>query len=407
MAWQDRFKAGTFRGVTFHIESHRYKSGRRVQDHEFPFLQRNYAEDLGKRTNQFEINCYILGPDYDMERDKMTRALEQAGSGILSHPYLGVFDVKVQGFELSEDRDNLGFCRFRVQFIEAGSQIFPGDDIDESNSLNEQANGLKASSLNLFQRIYSNRNLPVTSLQALRDTVNGFLSFVDTIKQGQGALLQGLSELELTIQSFGASANQLRLLPGAMIDGIVGVVDSLESSFSTASGRFVALITLSGKEEVNAPAFGSTSSEQDARNQMAVNMLFRVRPLAGAILAANEIEYRSRAEAFRYRDQFLKSIDSLMNTNITIQDELVAALPLEVLEQLQDLRSLVVRRFPFFNSVAATAIEKEFKEEVNGVVALFQITKSTEGLDFFLQDNDIFDGFAMAGKPVRAERQLA
>ena len=57
---------GSFRGAIFYIKDHEYISGRRVQDHEFPFRQRNYAEDLGKKTDKYRITAFLVGPNYDL-----------------------------------------------------------------------------------------------------------------------------------------------------------------------------------------------------------------------------------------------------------------------------------------------------------------------------------------------------
>ena len=75
-----------------------------------------------------------------------------------------------------------------------------------------------------------------------------------------------------------------------------------------------------------------------------------------------------------------------------------------MLEILADLRSAVVLRFPAFNSATASAVEREFGQEENAIAALFEMTGNTETLDFFLTDNELFDGFVPAQRNVKAER---
>ena len=406
MSWEDRFEEGTYRGIPFLIESHRYKSGRRIQDHQFPFIQRNYAEDLGKQSDEFEITGFILGTNYDLERNKLLQALKEPGGGLLVHPYLGRVRVHVLGFELSEDRDNRDFCRLRMNFVESGGREYPRESKDDTNFVDFLQTQTKAGSLTAFQEMYSTLNRPVSALQAVRDTINDKLSFINQIKQAQGAIVAGLSELELTVTTLGAAANRLRLLPGTLLGQIVSALDSFENAFSDARGRFDALIRLSGNDTTNVGEFISSGADQDARNQLALNVLFRARPLAGAIEAANGIEFRSREEAFRYRDQFLKQIDSLINSSVVLKGVEVATLPLDFLEILEDLRSAVVLRFPAFNSVTSSTVERSFQGETNPLVALYEMLGSTAGLDFFLDDNAIFDGHIEAGKTVKAERAL-
>ena len=82
----------------------------------------------------------------------------------------------------------------------------------------------------------------------------------------------------------------------------------------------------------------------------------------------------------------------------------MATYSVDLLSLLEDLRSSVVLRFPAFNSISASATEREFPQETNAILALFEMTRSTEGLDFFLSDNEIFDGFIPPQQVVRAER---
>lgn len=401
-----RFKQGSFREAIFHIESHRFKSGRRIQDHQFPFIQRNYAEDLGKKSDEFEITAFVVGPDYDFQRNLLLQALKQQGGGLLVHPYLGEIQVHVMGFELQEDKDNRDFCRFRMTFIESGGREYPNESIDDTSFVDLLEVQVKDSSLSTFQRLYSTAGQGIREIQGIRDSINNFLSFMDTIKQAQGVLLQGLSELELTIATLGSAANRLRLLPGTLLGQITDVLDSFENTFSTARGRFDALIALSGRREIITGEFRGSNADQEARNQLALSAMFRARPLAGALAAANTITFTSRAEAFRYRDQFLREIDSLINSQVVLKGVEVATFPLDFLELLEDLRSAVILRFPIFNSVSSSPVEKKFDQETNAIVGLYEIFGSTNGLEFFLDDNQIFDGFISAGQTVMAERQL-
>lgn len=408
MSWLDRFRKGSFRGAKFYIEAHQLSSGRRVQDHQFPFIQRNYAEDMGKKTDQFEIDAFLVGDDYDLDRNKLLQALKLPGGGELIHPYLGKLIVNVLNFDLSENKQGRNFCKFKMTFIESGGREYPRESKDErsyiddlATSANDQGN---RSFIDNFSDAAELARSSSRSLQAIRDTINKKLSFLNTIKQAQGAITQALSELELTITSLGATANRIRLLPGSLLDGIVGAVDSLGESFSTAQGRVTALLTFSENDETTIPTFRGSSAEQDAVNQIALSTVFRTRPLAGALVSANEIEYRSEAEALAIRERFLKVIDSIMNQSVFIQGELVASTPLEMLEILADLRSAVVLRFPAFNSATASAVEREFGQEENAIAALFEMTGNTETLDFFLTDNELFDGFVPAQRNVKAER---
>ena len=279
MTWLDRVPElegikgrGSFKGARFLVEAHQLTSGRRIQDHQFPFIQRNYAEDLGKKTDQFEIDAFFVGPNYDLERNDLLQALKEPGPGLLIHPYLNTnVSVSVLSFELLESKAARNFCQIKMTFIESGGREYPRESVDERSYIDGLATEADTGASGYFEGAYSIARSATSSLQLVRDTINKKLAFIRQIRQAQGAISQALSELELTMTSLGASANQLRLLPGAIGEGIINSISALESSFSTAQGRFSALVRLSENEEMTIGDFNSSSAIQDANNQLALS----------------------------------------------------------------------------------------------------------------------------------------
>ena len=93
MAWQDRLRPASFRGVEFHVEIGAVASGRRIAQHEFPKRDEPYAEDMGRRIRRHPVTAYFIGFDYQLGRDDLIVALEEEGPGLLVHPTLGEFHV--------------------------------------------------------------------------------------------------------------------------------------------------------------------------------------------------------------------------------------------------------------------------------------------------------------------------
>lgn len=406
MSWKDRFLKGSFREVEFYINSHELKAGRRIQDHQFPFLQRNYAEDLGKKTSEFELDFFLIGDNYDLWRNRMLMALNERGSGELVHPYLGRVQVSVVGFDLSEDKENLNMCRFRAIFIESGGADYPRDANDEISFIDTLSIVAKDQSVSVFERVYDISGRPASALDSIRETIGKKTSFIDGIRQARGAIVRGLSELQLSLTALEADANALRIGPENLSMKISAAVDSLELAFDRAEGRVDALLGTAENEETTESEFLISGAAQDANNQLAINLIFRLRSLAGAIQAANEIEFNSKARALEMRERLLRAVDSLYNASIILDGEVVATTPPDVQETLEDLRGAIVLRFPPYNSVTASEVERDFPVETNALVALYQLSGKVDGLDFFVTDNDLFDGFASPGKTVRAQRQV-
>ena len=126
MAWREHLLPGSFRGARFLIHGHKaVAGGRRAQVHEYPGRDAPYAEDLGLVTGEFEVDAYVLEPDYMRARDALIRACRRAGAGRLVHPYLGTRNALCTGCTPSESTEEGGMARFRLSFVDAGENRFP------------------------------------------------------------------------------------------------------------------------------------------------------------------------------------------------------------------------------------------------------------------------------------------
>src|SRR5215831_9857919 len=124
--WRNEYQQASFKNARFHVETGAKTSGRRIALHEYPKRDLPYAEDLGRRTRQFDITGYLiewdrkLGRDYRISRDLLIDALEDERPGDLILPTLPPLKVKCERYSITETRDKGGFCVFDMRFIEYG-----------------------------------------------------------------------------------------------------------------------------------------------------------------------------------------------------------------------------------------------------------------------------------------------
>ena len=135
MAWQDRLLPGSFRGAPFHIEDHEYAGGRRVHVHEYPGRDDAFPEDLGRRTRDYKIECYVIGPDYMAARDALLRACEAKGPGTLVHPYLGTRRAQCIEIRERESAKRGGMATFTLSFVDAGANRYPAAEADTADAV--------------------------------------------------------------------------------------------------------------------------------------------------------------------------------------------------------------------------------------------------------------------------------
>ncbi len=93
MAWRDNLRPASFRGISFFVEGYGLSGGRNIAKHEFPKRESHSTQDTGRKARSFSIDAFLIGDNYHIDRDNLLDVLDEEGSGILIHPYLGRHDL--------------------------------------------------------------------------------------------------------------------------------------------------------------------------------------------------------------------------------------------------------------------------------------------------------------------------
>lgn len=103
------------------------ESGKKAPATEFPGRDIGQVQDLGQSIRQYPVECYLTGPDYDLEADRFREALTEKGPGTLEHPRYGDLQVLPVSVVITEDFVNgAGRASFSISFLEANeTQTFP------------------------------------------------------------------------------------------------------------------------------------------------------------------------------------------------------------------------------------------------------------------------------------------
>lgn len=125
--WRAKYQHAWFRGASFFVETDTRAGGRRVALHQYPKRNVPYAEDMGRTANAFQIQGYLIGPNYLDDKDILIAALEKDGPGALHLPLpyqMGDVTVMVQGYSITESREKGGYCAIDMTFVEYGDPSY-------------------------------------------------------------------------------------------------------------------------------------------------------------------------------------------------------------------------------------------------------------------------------------------
>lgn len=141
--WKLDLQPASYNGAEFHVEVQTRNGGRRIAMHQFPKRDIPYAEDMGRSARGFILVGYVIGDDYEIQRDLLIEQLELEGNGQLILPTS--FDQKIvvcDRYSVTERREQGGYAEISMGFSEAGIDPSTITSEDTQATVNSTANSV-------------------------------------------------------------------------------------------------------------------------------------------------------------------------------------------------------------------------------------------------------------------------
>jgi hypothetical protein len=367
-----RLYNGSFKGIPFLTsEIVRSGGGRKTVDHTYPNSDRRFVEDLGKFRKDFTITAIIRGPRYHRKRDRLIKKLEESGTGILIHPFLGKFTVAARPYTLEEDMRLLGEGRFTLTFGVADPNIFPKDsgkskfakflasledavgDFMDGVFGGEGGNFGPASGI--LNEVANTLDTLTRTTAVITDEINGFQDDLVQFRNQINSFVVNASGLGLSISNLISNLGTIATNPLSSF-GLMKLAFGFSSDPKIAFSDSVAFGQTKGEDDpvtllpVDEPNDNLSQlqpitfdRQQNNINVNTINVGFNSLALGNAYFQASLIDYSN--------DQELTQIaEDLEN----IYDQLVDLLNDDVLDSMQDLRN----EFRTFQDKTVLTIEK-------------------------------------------------
>ena len=286
MAWLDDLLPGSFRGVPFLIEAHEAEAGgRRIHRHEYPGRDEIYAEDMGRKTREFEVEAYVLGDGYFGRRDRLIAACDEPGAGTLVHPYLGTRTVSCEGCTVVERSSEGGMARLTLLFVQAGPNVQPAGVRDTAEAVREAAAAMRGSAARQFVDVFDARGASLVAETA-----------AEAVRYAAGEIATRAAAV------LAADAAGLVFRPRDLADRMLGAIDG------TADG----LLRFLAGDAVSLPAVpGATPTRRrQASNQAALTDLVRSGATAEMARRFGRASYPDRTALIAARDVLGELLDA-------------------------------------------------------------------------------------------------
>lgn len=392
MAWIDLLQLATFRGVPFHVEGTEGSYGRRAVVHEYPLRDKPFVEDLGRKARGIVLEAFVIGSDYMLARDALAMALEEAGAGVLVHPYLGQRTVTVTDFKLKESTAEGGMARFTITCVEAGTVTFPNAQLDTAVQVNFAADDALVDIGNDFTDSFTVDGFPEFVSDAASDLVDGALDAIEGLSgslpslpdfaSAFGPQLGGVrSGLASLLQAPGDLGNQLM----GLISGLPGLMGLPTNALKLLGGLFAF-----GGDVLPVPAT-TPSRLQQATNQAAIVALVRRTAVVEAARSAALVPFQTYTEAVTVRDSLADQLDELAEA--TQSDD--------VYESLVNVRAVMVRDVTVRGADLARTVTITPDATLPALVLAYNLYEdASRDADIISRNNVRHPGFVPGGTPL-------
>jgi len=292
MAWRDNYRAATFRGVGFFVATADSSHGRRQAVHETAQRDIPYTEDLGRKSREFGITGYLLGKEYDVAREELIKACEQAGPGVLVHPYRGELTVVCRGLTVSESSDEGGKCTISMTFLEAGEASYPSAKVDSVNAISEKGNEVTDAAKESFVSDFLTTGYPSFVADAATAQIKDLSDFLSSPEFIVSSDIQAVSDFYDKVKSIGSDAFDLIQSPFDFAESVVDAIGSVRSAFGGSAFKMLTSLYdqyfSSGDDGAGSVVVANTtpSRKQVAKNSRAISALVRQAAISQAASAA-------------------------------------------------------------------------------------------------------------------------
>lgn len=218
---------GSFRGVAFLIEDEQgINGGRRLVKHEYPLREEGLTEDLGRRLRAYYVRCLVVGDDHIEQAERLIKALEKSGKGVLKHPYFGEVDVLLEDYKATHSTAHQRVTRFDITFVPAFEDNAPEVATDTLfSALSGYTDALNALS-NEFAELLETVSdvLAFVSDNPILDLVDAVINFVESIFEGVRSVVGMFGDAKDKLTSFKNRIDVLVLSPSMLAAELQNII---------------------------------------------------------------------------------------------------------------------------------------------------------------------------------------
>jgi prophage DNA circulation protein len=336
--------AAAFRGAVFFVEESELSGGRKGPDHEYPYQDDPYGEDLGRKGRTLSLTGYVIGAEYRAQKKALVDAAEAAGPGELLDPYNGKRTCICRAYSVRETLREGGFAAFSFTFRETpAQQAQPTPTVDFEGAIKTAADEAKAGTKTEFLESYDVENQPAFSLTSLEEGVRKGAQAMDDV---YSSVVDDPAAFRRRINNLINDAAALVVSPLDLFDAIV---ETAEFVFAPPSIPAALLDAMNRLFPPPAFPYQTATRQKEKVNFLALDQLQRRALTISACRRAAEADFETLEEAEETRVTLAEQLDSQMDASTNddtyqalgrLRSRVIRGVPSNPAKQPADLRTL-------------------------------------------------------------------
>ena len=341
MTWRESVQRNpaSFRGVGFFLDDADLEVGRRTAVIRYPGNDRHRVRDLALNPRSISVNAYVIGDDYQDDRDELLAALEEPGPGTLVHPFYGRIQVTITGpARCSEAKGELGCARISFSCTrESGAPALTSRP-DTRGRLESARVAVNAAASDAFVEDFSVSGLPSSYTDSTVSALDDVASQMTTTAAKITGALAVTNDVAAEISAFAGAAESLMTAPSSLIEQVVtlngriagvaatalsglntaiGIPDQIVDAFERARQTWEAIAAMAGLgsfgEDEADLSTATPNAEQESDNRTAVFYGVRASAIAEIAAALPSMPFDSRTLASDVEDLLVDQLDGLLD----------------------------------------------------------------------------------------------
>ena len=301
-------QTATFKGVEFPCNDTTTTVGRSFVEHSFANSNIKNQEDQGGNPRVFQLTAIITGINYELTRDRLLKAIEEAGVGVLIHPFYGRFEnVVAMPVTYNESMDKLGTLELPITFKISDSEGIPAVTQLSVAGITNRRNATIAATTGDFSDTFSVSDEFVGNFNAAQDSGTNLVTAINNNVKITSIFAANASEFFANLNAFSQNINALIGRPKDYGEGITGLINDITGLYDTSAQTYDVARRFFTFGDDDTPITPTTASlTERKKNNQTFNEAVQISALAVAYDAATRVDYRTIGEV----DEVSRQLDA-------------------------------------------------------------------------------------------------